>query len=155
MGKLCKTQDTYSLLISSKQIYNDLLKVGLTPNKSFTCVFPTLNSALNPHFMRGYFDGDGSISLSFQKSNLYAEICIVGSTQFCKGSQNIFNVLDIKSKISHDKRVKAGIDSLRIRDIKSILRFCKYIYHESTIHLERKHQKFKCFLKQRSYVCPL
>ena len=41
---------------------NDLINLGCIPNKSLTLTFPDfINDELLPHFIRGYFDGDGCI----------------------------------------------------------------------------------------------
>jgi len=54
----------YRLQIGSKEIYSDLLKLGLTPAKSKTITFPNIPVPLVSHFVRGYFDGDGHVSVS-------------------------------------------------------------------------------------------
>jgi len=57
-------KDTYRLQIGSKQIFNDLLKLGLTPNKSKTIDLPHVPDKYFAHFIRGYFDGDGNVTIS-------------------------------------------------------------------------------------------
>ena len=54
-------QEIYVLTIGNKVMINDLLSLGLTPNKSLDVKFPVLRENLYGHFIRGYFDGDGSI----------------------------------------------------------------------------------------------
>ena len=54
-------QEIYVLTIGNKVMIDDLLSLGLTPNKSLDVKFPVLNENLYSHFIRGYFDGDGSI----------------------------------------------------------------------------------------------
>ncbi|MEA3319375.1 MAG: hypothetical protein U9Q88_05035 [Bacillota bacterium] len=50
------------LNINSKIIKDDLMNIhGLTPNKSKTVKFPYVPEEYMHHFIRGYFDGDGSI----------------------------------------------------------------------------------------------
>jgi len=55
---------------------------GMTPGpKSLNMPpIPNLNAELMPHFVRGYFDGDGSISLD--KSNYLRLTIVSGDTQF-------------------------------------------------------------------------
>jgi len=58
----------YTLRISCKEIYNDLLVLGVTPRKSKSIRFPILNSAeLKDAFICGIFDGDGSIHVNAHK----------------------------------------------------------------------------------------
>ena len=40
---------------------DDLLELGLHPNKSLTIQFPTVPDHLVRHFIRGCWDGDGSV----------------------------------------------------------------------------------------------
>ena len=51
----------YRIDLKSKQMFEDLRKLGVEPNKSLTCTFPNINEELIPHFIRGLFDGDGCV----------------------------------------------------------------------------------------------
>lgn len=52
----------YNLAISSEKIFNDLIKHGCVENKTFKLEFPkSLPKLLIPHFIRGFFDGDGTV----------------------------------------------------------------------------------------------
>ena len=51
-------------------MFNDLIKQGCVPNKSLILTFPNKHQVpknLINHFIRGYFDGDGSISYGIQE----------------------------------------------------------------------------------------
>lgn len=52
---------SYSLRVCDQAIFNDLQKLGITERKSLTLQPPKLNKTLVSHFIRGYFDGDGSV----------------------------------------------------------------------------------------------
>lgn len=52
----------FSLLICSKHLVCSLVDRGITPNKSLTAHVPQIPDSLFWHFLRGYFDGDGSVS---------------------------------------------------------------------------------------------
>ena len=52
----------YYVELNSTICYNDLLKLGVTPNKSLTLQFPSfLKEELIPSFILGCFDGDGCV----------------------------------------------------------------------------------------------
>ena len=51
----------YHFQINGKAIIKDLLKLGLKPNKSLSLDFPEIPSACVRHFIRGCWDGDGSV----------------------------------------------------------------------------------------------
>lgn len=58
---LDKGEPRYKLSIYSKKICEDLVKQGAPKNKHAAINFPNLPIELVPHFIRGYFDGDGCI----------------------------------------------------------------------------------------------
>ena len=66
--------------IGSKEIYQDLKKLGLTENKSKTLKFPNVPPRLLSHFVRGYFEGDGTILKHGKKKRL----SITSSKEFIK-----------------------------------------------------------------------
>ena len=52
-------------LFMDKKVYQDLVNLGVVPNKSLILKFPNYNQVpknLIRHFIRGYVDGDGSLS---------------------------------------------------------------------------------------------
>jgi hypothetical protein len=53
----------FTLKIGNKEIYTDLLKLGVYPNKSLTVRMPDIPTLVLRDFLRGYFDGDGCVNL--------------------------------------------------------------------------------------------
>ena len=53
----------FQIQIRDKIIYNDLLGLGLTPRKSKTIRVPKTPSVFFGDFVRGCFDGDGSVTI--------------------------------------------------------------------------------------------
>jgi hypothetical protein len=84
-GKVYKCSPTYSLRIGNKAMFHDIVKLGITPNKSLSLKVPSIPDQYFSHFLRGYFDGDGCLTLSkpphrtAYKANL---IFTSGSKQF-------------------------------------------------------------------------
>ena len=52
---------SYSLRICDKTIFTDLQNLGITERKSFSIQPPMLSKTLISHYVRGYFDGDGTV----------------------------------------------------------------------------------------------
>ena len=52
---------------SGKKMVNDLINLGVVPNKTFTIKYPIIDEELERHFLRGYFDGDGCIRINEDK----------------------------------------------------------------------------------------
>lgn len=121
------------LTISSIHIVNILEQYNITQNKSVTLKFPTNINAENiHHFIRGYFDGDGSF---------YKIYDIVGNQQFL---QSLIDSLPFKCEYSIYKPKDENSYVLRIRT-KSLKQFFEFMYKDATIYLERKYQKQLAF----------
>lgn len=52
----------YHLQIGSKRLFERLRTLGFTERKSLTLRFPDVPMRALPHFVRGYFDGDGGVA---------------------------------------------------------------------------------------------
>ena len=57
-GKGDRTQ-TYYVSLTSRHMVESLMRLGVVPNKTGKECLPDLPSHLVPHFIRGFFDGDG------------------------------------------------------------------------------------------------
>lgn len=130
----------------SIKLTNDLIKLGCVPNKTYECSIPDIPNNLIRHFIRGYFDGDGSISI-YKDSNtkkIRGEFSITSNYNMLTDIQNILiDKCNLKTtKIKTYKRTdKAG--SLRYGGKNQLTRIYEYLYNDSTIFLERKYNNFK------------
>lgn len=81
----------YFLRIGDHIIYNDLLSLGLTPCKSLKMLFPKhIPSSLMSDFIRGYFDGDGTVYLEKRKNSYIPRAVFTsGSKKFLEGLSSI------------------------------------------------------------------
>src|SRR3989344_4344867 len=59
----------YRLQIGSKTMFYDLQKLGFTPWKTKNLVLPHVPRKYLPHFVRGYFDGDGNVWIGLIHKN--------------------------------------------------------------------------------------
>lgn len=141
----------YSLNFSSKIMASRLREIGLYPNKSLTIdTLPQIDKKLVRHFIRGYFDGDGSIVLSHNTSYykaidgvikyIYPTYCfmILGTKGFLEEiiKEAEFNY----AKIHNTKSEK--IKCIKINAKKEFNNIFKYLYDNSTIKLQRKYNKW-------------
>lgn len=129
------------LVLKSNHLIETLDKYGISACKSLTISFPSLmekNIYCNA-FIRGYFDGDGSICL--YKTGIF-DIKIAGTKQFLEKIREITN---IKARISLPK---SKIYELRISSNLEREKFLSYIYKDSTIYLNRKYKRYQQFLKK-------
>jgi|SRR3989338_3552997 len=58
---------SFILQIGSKEIFRDLTNLGFMPNKEFRLRLPGMPEDCLRHFIRGYFDGDGSVIYGYYK----------------------------------------------------------------------------------------
>ena len=136
--------------ISNKHLWETLNSHGCTPRKSLTLEFPNINPELKRHFVRGYFDGDGSFGL-YGTKGLFGELQVS-----CVGTEdmisNLFIDVEAYTNIYHHKghNEKTLTINSSASSAKSIL---DYMYKNSTIYLDRKFNKYLeiCRLWEKSH----
>lgn len=126
--------------IRDKKIAKDLTDKGVGPNKSkiLDCniISEHIPEELIRHFIRGYFDGDGSIS--YCKTNNVPIMNITATLESCLFFEKFLN---IGNKIIKDKRHETvyTIKSAKREKLKEI---AKYMYSDATIFMKRKYSRF-------------
>lgn len=136
-------KETYRIDIYDKYLYNSLLNKGLCQRKSLIITFPLniIPSDLINHFLRGYFDGDGSIY--YDKSCNQYKISILGTKDFLTG---YVSNLPFSCNIIKDRRT---INTYYFKiSGKKVKLFFDHIYNNSSLFLERKKDKFNHYLTQ-------
>lgn len=129
--------------VSSLSIYNtklvmDLFSHGCVNAKTFKIKFPVLKNDLNRHFLRGYFDGDGYITI--KKNSNSATVGITSNFDFINGIIRYLNY----GKISKRK----NIYDFKIYNRTNIEKFYNLLYENSNIFLQRKRNIFDEYLKR-------
>lgn len=145
-NKITKTIDNrfenakplYQFSIRDKQLHSDLIKWGCIPQKSLKLKnIPNIPRNFVSHFIRGYFDGDGS--LHYLKGTNNFRISFLGTYEFLT---EIKKELEVQ-KISLAKGTgKAYV--LQIAGKKQVVRILNYLYKDSLVNvrLDRKYQKY-------------
>lgn len=145
------SKESYVLNFSSKIMAEDLRKIGLYPNKSLSIAeLPSLRDDLIRHFIRGYFDGDGSIILSKHtsyhivngnmKKYIYPSYSfgLLETEMFLKNIALITNFNHVKIINTRTEKIK----ELRVCAKCEFLNIFNYLYEGSTICLNRKYNKW-------------
>ena len=131
-----KTCYTYNLSLKDSKMAKDLAQYGCVPNKSYIGFsFPHIEEKYYYDFLRGYFDGEGSIYYTKKKYIL----SWVGSKDFLEQVKVILN----KEKISLCQNIKSKICyDLKICGKKDVLNILHKMYDNSTIEtrLDRKYK---------------
>ena len=76
------------LRFSSPYMCEILSQYGIYPRKSLSLKFPDIEQKFIPSFVRGYFDGDGSITIT-KKRNIF--VTILGTEDFVRTLKHHFN----------------------------------------------------------------
>lgn len=136
-GQIVKGDIQCILQISSRQLFDDLVSLGITPNKSLIAKPIKVRDDLQRHFWRGIVDGDGSLSLSKGK----LEMALYGTEDICKGFSKF---LGYNEKYVYDK---GNIKYFRALNNKTLYNIHK-LYHNASIYLDRKYYVYVKYLNK-------
>ena len=143
----------FQIQIRDKNIYSDLLKLGLTPRKSKTIRMPDVPSEFIGSFMRGCIDGDGSVSV-WQDPRWGRAWQI--RTVFCSGSLDFLK--DMQKRLCDEIGVTRGSIQYSAREyrlcysIADSVKLYNEIYQNieySSLYFKYKKDKFERFKKIR------
>jgi len=131
-----------SLAIYSKKLVKSIKTQGFHSRKTFTIERPKIDNSLIHHFIRGYFDGDGTF--------IFVEKERSGTGIAC-ASKNFRDFL-IKELLNNNIEVNyyGGINLLISNKIDNN-KFYNYIYNNATIFLERKKEIYERFREYYKY----
>lgn len=123
--------------LRSIKMYNDLINLGVrNPKKDRT--IPNIESSLMSHFIRGYFDADGSLSYS-KTNNGIVSFC--GPIEIIQQIKLIIQqICNTKAEIYKYKNRNAA--DYRIGGKNNLIDLYNYLYKDATIYLKRKKDKW-------------
>lgn len=136
-SKIRISKDKCQICIFSKHIHKKLTKIGIDHQKTFNLKLPNIPKKYISHFIRGFFDGDGSI----WKTNFYS------------GGKDYYyaNIISASKQILEDISIYLDFGSLnKVKNKYYELKFCQsdciklsnIIYKDAPFKLERKYNKF-------------
>ena len=163
-GVITPTDNIVSFRLYCKKMAIDLIKLGCVQNKTSVIRFPDISSELNWAFVRGYFDGDGSIYKDVRRKFIGFNFTS-GSKGFLEDLRNflykegIYAYLSIENR--KDSRFKETHESykLLVTGMNNAYCFGQKLYKDANIFLDRKKEKFDLVveeynIKQRSIDRP-
>lgn len=137
-----KTEKSYyisHLSFASKILAQDLESLGCVPNKTYKEIrLPEIPKEFYPDFIRGVFDGDGSVSISKDKKKINCYICC-SSLSFLLDIQKLLKFGTISTS---DFPHRLNFCSIENRD-----KFYNYIYN-GNFYLQRKFKKLTEVIKK-------
>lgn len=145
-----KKEASSYLYVYSTEMYDDLVSLGLTSNKSLTLQWLDIPDEYLKDFIRGYYDGDGSITEVQQTLNYYKLVIqFLGTENFLKGIVNTFqnklHIIDTGKKI---EKTQTRIHCLRYRT-KQARNILLWLYEDCELKLDRKYNKFQNHLNRK------
>jgi len=144
-----KSNNSSHLSIYSKELFNSLLGLGITPNKSLTITKIKIPNSLTSYFIRGVFDGDGSIS---GRDASHVQFDIVGNKPFLEWIQDI---LIKKCRVNKVRIYPTASKAYRLQYTGlQIFKILEFLYKESAIstRLDRKYKKY--LLLKKKFLIP-
>ena len=146
-----KNTKSFKLSTRNKTLVNNLMKLGVIPNKSLILTFPhSIDNNLIRHFIRGYFDGDGCISIynKQMKTKISKIVCIslLGTKEFLEGIR-LYSPIEFGKYVKNNNSENTLVLSTAHK--KAYL-FIDWLYSDSKIYLDRKFEKFKKVINMRN-----
>lgn len=150
-------KNQYRLLFFSKHLCEELINKGMVQNKSLILEYPEwMPEELHRHFIRGYFDGDGSFGYYKNKnSNLKPQgsMTFTSTESFCKSVQDILtSELDISGGSIYDASCHNGVTrTLTLGGNKQTKTILDWLYYDTDFYLTRKYERYiDAFYKNNS-----
>lgn len=132
---------TYNMY--STRICDSLTRLGVVKNKSLILEFPNISETLYSHFIRGYFDGDGSIYQYIKnENNKSIRLTFTSTEKFCNKLKEIIeNELGIYCGI-YDASCHNGITKVLSITGTSSVKLLNWMYNNADLYLQRKYDRF-------------
>ena len=146
-GQEVNAHESFGVDITSAKLCTDLVNLGIGYNKSYSDLhIPEMPESLIRHFIRGYFDGDGCITIWLSKEKGKSDR-VRGKFDICAKSASILNEF-IKFFATHD--IKINLNYLKRDDMyrittsskKELEKIYNMLYKDSNFYLSRKFNKF-------------
>jgi len=132
------------LTISSRQIVKDIIKLGGAPAKTFTIKFPDMPDEYVADFIRGFFDGDGSVYYIKQLKSYMSKITCA-SKDFITSMKSILESEGINSNIEVFFSALSTAECYNLKFSQNATRRLRdYLYRDGNcLKLDRKYNLFK------------
>ncbi len=146
-----KRDDSRAITVVNDIFVKYLIENGVAEGKSERFL-PKLSDELIPHYIRGLFDGDGSITIRKAHSYGKAMRCCVVLLAHSKLIAQLQNYLEFKLGVSHLNLCNDGGDaySVRYSSRKDFIAVTNFMYSNANIYLKRKFFNYKQAI---SYLC--
>jgi hypothetical protein len=137
-------QDCHRFMFYDRQLCEQLISLGITPQKTKTYKAPSgLSVEMIPHFVRGYFDGDGDMTVSENGRRL--KVRFSGTEEVLMFIDNEFR----KTVDSSPRKISRERGCYRMSYSGNLgIRFSSFMYKHASLFLYRKRLVAEPFLNE-------
>ena len=132
-----------NLEINSKDIVSDLAKYNIVPRKTYKKDLEIPNISYIGSFIRGFFDGDGSVYIKEVKKWKYLGVNFTGNLNLLNSLKTILSQYSIKCNKTFLCNEVYG--RFAISEKESIKKIYKLMYEEADLYFFRKKEVFDNF----------
>lgn len=144
------TRHSVELTLTNKILVKSIMAYGIYPNKTGKETFPNILEEFYPDFIRGFFDGDGTVGAYYRKTN--TRIRFVPSASFVSGSYNL--LCQIKQKMNNiggkisNKNIRDNCCYYQFSSKQDLIGLYNYMYYNNDVFcLKRKKQIFNMIME--------
>lgn len=132
-------QSLAKIVLTSQKTVNDLIDKGCVKQKSLVLQPPKkVPEKLLSHFIRGFFDGDGSLTKYNYNNYPSYNIEFTTTYEMAIWLRDIFGKGDVRKEKRRDFTWYYSIGGNR-----QVLDICHYMYDEATIWMDRKYARYQ------------
>lgn len=150
-------REQVTLSLKSRPIYEDLQLLNVTPRKTYTIVAPPfIPEDMFGHYIRGYFDGNGNISLYNHAKQVTGIVGMKGASEvYIRQLSDILHRYNVNSVVyTKPSKDFNHVDLYELRmNGKSIIDFAELIYCDAPFYMNRKYEKFQVLYNGRFAHC--
>jgi hypothetical protein len=125
--------------MDNQYLYDRLVKLGVTPRKSHTLIFPHFIPSISMrHFLRGFLDGDGCI---YYREPYWVSVMLVsGSEEFLSEYEyTVRQLLSVPAIKVHPKPpIEDNLFRIRWSSKPVCAQILRFLYLDCTVALPRK-----------------
>lgn len=134
------------IVFSSQHLVDDLKTHGVVEHKSNVLCFPSIDPSLTRDFIRGYFDGDGSVWMQ-KKHGVPKDLNIgfVGTDSMLISIQEELKNAGVIRRFYplRKRRPYQVVSNFKFGGNIQAMKFLDYIYLDSSVFLDRKYKFYK------------